>query len=158
MAKIHWLPIGSGYIAIGHKPGGRISFEGLKNAGTSVVLTLLLKHEGAQYIGEKLKQLNIDWIWFPFSASNPHAGKRIYEVLNLFEHLKHCLHEGGKIYIHCSGGIHRTGMVTYGLLRYLGKGKEDAVKMLNDLRVVTALNIKDKLLLWGDQFYNEKPE
>lgn len=158
MARINWIPIGSGYIAIGHKPGGRISFEGLKNAGTSLVLTLLLKHEGAQYIGDQLKQLNIDWIWFPFSAANPHTWKKLVEVQVLFEHLNKCLQDGGKIYIHCSGGIHRTGMVTYGLLRYLGKGKEDAVKILKDLRVVTALNIKDKLLLWGDQFYNKITE
>lgn len=48
-------------------------------------------------------------------------------------------------------------MITYGLLRYIGKEKEEALKMLNDLRVVTALNLKDKLLQWGDQFYTKKP-
>ena len=157
MANINWIPIEAGYVAIGHKPGGRISFEGLKYAGTSVVLTLLLKHEGAQYIGDQLKQLNIDWIWFPFSASNPHAGKKLVEVKKLFEHLKLCLQDGGKIYIHCSGGIHRTGMITFGFLRYLGKEKEEANNILNDLRSVTALTIKEKLLHWGDQFSPENP-
>lgn len=153
MARINWIPIGSGYLAIGHKPGGRITFEGLKNAGASVVLTLLLAHEGAEDIGENVKKQNIEWIWFPFSASNPPTGKRLNEVYKLFEYLEQLLHRGNKIYIHCSGGIHRTGMVTYGLLRYLGKGKEDAVKILKDLREVTSLNLKDKLIQWGDQFW-----
>jgi len=37
-------------------------------------------------------------------------------------------------------------MITNGFLKYLDKEKEEALKMLNDLRVVTALNLKDKLL------------
>lgn len=141
MAKNAWASVGPGYIAIGHKPGSRISFTGLKRASTTMVLTLLLEHEGAIDIEKHMKQLNIEWIWFLFSASNPPAGKRINEVFKLLEYLEQSLNSGNKIYIHCSGGIHRTGIITYGFLRYVGKEKEKANNILNDLRSVTSVII-----------------
>lgn len=156
MNSINWIPVGQGYLAIGHKPGGKISFSKLKNAGTSVVLTLLQEHEGVFEIGDQLKQINIDWIWFPFSASNPHSGKKkIEDIFNLFQRLNCLLKNGNKIYIHCSGGIHRTGIITYGLLRYLGREKEEALRILNNLRVVTGTQIGENRLKWGDKFYNQ---
>jgi hypothetical protein len=156
MTGINWVKIEQGYIAIGHKPGGKISFKSLKESGTTVVLTLLQHHEGACKIGDQLKQMNIEWIWFPFSASNPYSGKKkIGEVLNLFQKLYFFLETGNKIYIHCSAGIHRTGMITYGLLRYIGKEKEEAIRILNEMRVVTALQAGENRLKWGDQFFNQ---
>jgi protein tyrosine/serine phosphatase len=55
-------------------------------------------------------------------------------------------------YIHCSAGIHRTGMITYGLLRYLGKDKNDAKQTLLNLREVTANQVGEERLTWADQF------
>jgi phosphatidylinositol kinase/protein kinase (PI-3 family) len=159
MVNLHWVKIRNGYIAIGHKPGRRISFSSLKKGGTSVVLTLLKENEGATQIGEQLNLIDIEWIWFPFSASNPHSGKKKTEdVLNLFQKLNHLLETGNKIFIHCSAGIHRTGMITYGLLRYLGKEKEEALNMLRELRIVTASQAGEKRLNWGDQFFDMKLE
>ena len=62
------------------------------------------------------------------------------------------LQQGHKIYIHCSAGIHRTGMITYGLLRYLGKDTNEAKQLLHQLREVTAAQVGDERLNWGDQF------
>jgi len=119
METFKWVKIGHGYIAIGHIPGGRISFSSLKKAGTTTVITLLLEHEGAIQIGEKFNKLGIKWIGFPFSASNPHSGKKkIGEVLELFGKIHHLLENGNRIFMHCSAGIHRTGMITFGLLGY----------------------------------------
>lgn len=156
MAYLNWVKTGNGYIAIGHLPGGRISFVSLKKAGTSVVLTLLQEHERARKIGEGLEKTGIKWIWFPFSASNPHSGKRkIEEVLKLFEKTSQLLETGNRIFIHCSAGIHRTGMITYGLLGYLGKTKDEAMGILKELRTVTALETGERRLKWGDQFFDK---
>jgi hypothetical protein len=149
---INWLPADNGYIAIGHKPGGKISFEGLKNEGTTAIVTLLHENEGAQQIGTQTKQAGMAWVWFPFSASKPHAQYDTIKVLQLFNQLHLLLKSGGKIYIHCSAGIHRTGMIAYGLLRYLGYGKIDALQMLSGLREVTAAQAGENRLQWGDQF------
>lgn len=149
---VNWVQVGNGFLAIGHKPGGKISFEGLKNEGTSAVLTLLNENEGAAQIGKQLHAVNIEWIWFPFSASRPHDGESIAQVYNLYSGLSSQVDSGNKIYIHCSAGIHRTGMITYGFLRFLGKGKTEAFGMLQSLRAVTASQVGEDRLLWADQF------
>jgi len=149
---ITWVPTGKGSLGIGHKPGGKISFEGLKQEGVSVVLTLLQENEGAPLIGKQLEHAGMDWIWFPFSASNPLQGDDLVQVHNLFKKLSDLLNRESRIYIHCSAGIHRTGMITYGLLRFLGNDKQVAMKLLQSLREVTSSQVGEDRLVWGDQF------
>lgn len=149
-----WIKIENGYLAIGHKPGGKISFEGLKEEGATAVLTLLNENEGAKLIGKQLNNVSIEWIWFPFSASNPLEGDDKILVINLYKQLQVLLEAGGKIYIHCSAGIHRTGMITYGFLRFLGNNKQQSLELLHTLREVTALQVGEERLIWSDQFSN----
>ena len=151
-AEVHWVPIGNGYLAIGHKPGKKVSYTGLKKEGATVVLTLLHENEGATGIGRQLPAVNIDWIWFPFSASKMHEGKDLNQVRELFIKLSDLIHLGNKIYIHCSAGIHRTGMIAYGFLRFLGKEKLEAFELLQSLREVTAAQVGEDRLIWADQF------
>jgi hypothetical protein len=149
---VNWVQEGNGFLAIGHKPGGKIPFGGLKNEGTTALLTLLHENEGAAAIGKQTETVNIAWIWFPFSASRPHEGEAIAEVYSLYNQLSNLLMDGSKIYIHCSAGIHRTGMITYGFLRFLGKSSIEAFEMLKSLRAVTADQVGADRLLWADQF------
>lgn len=150
--EVNWVQVGNGFLAIGHKPGGKISFEGLKNEGTSAILTLLNDNEGAAAIERQLQNVNIEWIWFPFSASKPHSGEAIHQVYSLYTNLSNMIFAGYKIYIHCSAGIHRTGMITYGFLRFIGMGKEEAFGTLQSLREVTAAQVGEDRLVWADQF------
>lgn len=149
---VNWVAVEKGGLAIGHKPGGKIPFDGLKQVGASAVLTLLHENEGATLIGQQVEKAGMQWVWFPFSASRPHQGNELTQVVNLFTHLRQLLHNGCKIYIHCSAGIHRTGMITYGLLRFLGKDKREASQLLQALREVTAAQVGEDRLAWGDQF------
>lgn len=98
----------------------------------------------------------MDWVWFPFSASKPHGQYDTIKVLQLYNQLQVILNAGGKIYIHCSAGIHRTGMVTYGLLRYLGYKKIDALQMLRALREITVAQVGADRLQWGDSYATKK--
>lgn len=155
IAKVNnLLPlIEKGEVTESTEPGGKISFEGMKLAGVSIVLTLLHENEGAGPIGDALQKQKIEWIWFPFSASRPPEGTKVREVTNLFKSIKDVLQAGMKIYIHCSAGIHRTGMVTYAFLRYLGQDKKTALENLEKLRNITAEGATEERLLWADQFY-----
>jgi protein-tyrosine phosphatase len=152
---VNWVEVQQGFLAIGHKPGGKISLEGLQKEGTAAVVTLLNENEGAALIGKQATKFDIEWIWFPFSASKPHQGTELNLVYDLYFRLSGLLNEGKKVYIHCSAGIHRTGMITYGLLIYLGKEKVEALQLLQSLRKVTAAQVGEDRLLWGDQF--DKP-
>lgn len=150
--KTNWVQAGKGFLAIGHKPGGKISFEGLQMNGTTVVLTLLNENEGSATIGIKVQQVNIRWLWFPFSASTSNNEQDIDGVRALLEQLKELLQAGNKIYIHCSAGIHRTGMITMALLQYMGNEKDTAFKILQLLREVTAAQVGEERLSWANQF------
>ena len=154
-SEVNWVQVGNGFLAIGHKPGRKISFEGLKNEGTSAVLTLLNENEGSAAIGRQLQNVNIEWIWFPFSASKMHNGGSIDQIYHLYTQLSNLIFAGYKIYIHCSAGIHRTGMISYGFLRFIGMDKEDAFNTLQSLREVTAAQVGEDRLQWADQFGGE---
>lgn len=94
---LNWVQVGNGFLAIGHKPGGKISFGGLKNEGTTALLTLLHENEGAAAIGKQTESENIAWLWFPFFASSPHEGEAITEVYSLYNQLSNLLMDGAKI-------------------------------------------------------------
>lgn len=149
---MNWVPVNNGHLAIGHKPGGKLPFDGMKNSGASTILTLLQENEDAAKIGAGAKSAGMNWIWFPFSASRPHQEERLNEVSALYADLQQRLGNGEYIYIHCSAGIHRTGMITYGLLRYLGQNALTAQQTLRMLREVTAEQAGEERLVWGDQF------
>ncbi|GAA0879660.1 hypothetical protein GCM10009119_26290 [Algoriphagus jejuensis] len=149
---INWVQVGNCLLAVGHKPGGRITFERLKNEGSTAVLTLLNENEGASAIGKQVHTVNIEWIWLPFSASNPHEGESIAQIYSHYTKLSDLINSGAKIYIHCSAGIHRTGMITYGFFRFIGQEKTEAVGLLKSLREVTAAQVGEDRLLWADQF------
>lgn len=148
--ELNPVAIGKGYLAIGHKPGGKIPYAGMKAAGVSAVLTLLQENEGAAAIGQGVERAGMQWIWFPFSASRPHQGEDQEQVRELYATLKTLLDDGTTIYVHCSAGIHRTGMVSYGLLRYLGNDAQKARELLKQLREVTYEQVGEERLAWGD--------
>ncbi len=151
-AELNPVATGKGHLAIGHKPGGKIPYAGMKAAGVSAVLTLLQENEGAAAIGQGVERAGMQWIWFPFSASRPHQGDDKEHVRDLYANLKTLLDDGATIYVHCSAGIHRTGMITYGLLRYLGNDAETARQILKQLREVTFEQVGEERLTWGDGF------
>lgn len=146
---LDWVAVDQGFLAIGHKPGGKISFAGLKVAGATAVLTLLMEKEGARDVGKGVERAGIKWLWFPFSAVKPADNTKVEEQ---FLRMKQILEKEGRIYIHCSAGIHRTGMVTYAFLRYLGLGTEEAFARLHMLRKITAEGTTEKRIAWGNQF------
>lgn len=149
---LNWLKVGGGLLAIGHKPGGKVSFETLKKEGATTLVTLLQEKEGAVVIGGAAKRAGLEWLWLPFSANTPPAGPELTGPLSLFKQLQSELCSGGGVYIHCSAGIHRTGMVTYALLRYLGYHQEESLQLLGQLRQVTADQVGGARLSWGDYF------
>jgi protein-tyrosine phosphatase len=56
------------------------------------------------------------------------------------------------VYVHCSAGIHRTGMLTYGLLRSMGMSGAAALATLHALRPETGEGVGEVRLAWGEQF------
>lgn len=151
MEAIGWVPVCHGFMAVSHRPKKKI-FPTLKLQGCTHLLTLLSEREGAREIGDAAKHAGIEWLWFPLESGDPLDSAREVEVRSFFEQIRPILESPHHILVHCSAGIHRTGMVTYALLRYLGLEPTEARSKLHEMRPMTADGVGDNRLAWGDGF------
>ena len=155
-SKYTWLAINKGFLAIGGRPSMN-SITLLKSENCSTIVTLLRESEQkiAIAIENKAQSENIAWVWFPLAASALPQGEQIENVRVTFAAIQEKLSNGGRIFIHCAAGIHRTGAFTYGLLRYLGNTAETAKEMIKKLRLITYQEAQEKHWVWGEQFGQE---
>ncbi len=149
--SVRWVGVIGGYLAVGHRPKLK-RVQTLRQTGATHILTLLDESEGATEIGAAARQVGIDWLWFPLDSGTPPDEARLAAVRALYESLQSVLAAGGRVYVHCSAGIHRTGLITYGLLRFLGMSGTVAVATLRTLRTETEDGVGEARLAWGDQF------
>ncbi len=152
---VNWVQIGNGYLAIGHRPATKFVND-LRLQNATHILTLLSEKEDARKIEALTKKNGLDWLWFPMDSAEPPAEERNTEVAELFRNMKEVLHSEGRIYLHCSAGIHRTGMIGYAFLRYIGNDEEKANKLLLNLRVETSEGVGEKRRDWGNTLLNLK--
>ncbi len=142
--RLTWKPLLSGQIAIGHKPGKKLR-ELLAETGCTRVVSLLSTSESR-------KQESAYRIRLPLDGADPPGPERTPEVLALFEKMTAELTGGGKLYLHCSAGLHRTGMIAYAYLRHLGFTRPQAVAKITELRELTAKQLRTPRWRWGEQF------
>jgi protein-tyrosine phosphatase len=147
----NWVNVGKGRLAIGHRPKLK-ALPALKEAGCTHLLTLLGEREGAMTIGQAAQSVHIEWLWLPLENGDPPPEVREPEVRAMLERLKLLLGYGRSILVHCSAGIHRTGMISYALLRHVGLAPEQARLTLGELRAVTAEGVGEARVAWGDRF------
>lgn len=140
------MEIEGGSLAIGHRPSSKLATD-LKLQNATHILTLLSEGEKAQSITEKN---GLEWLWFPMVSAQPPDEDRNSELLTLFNEMEAVLENSGKIYVHCSVGIHRTGMISYAFLRFLVKDAEEAIKQLKALRVKICEEVEVERVAWGD--------
>ena len=106
--------------------------------GARAVLTLIEAHEmtllGVPRLGECIAGLGIDWHHLPivdmtppgeaFEHAWPAAGQAAFEVLG----------QGGKVLVHCRGGLGRAGTVAACLLVEFGASPQDAIRQVRAAR------------------------
>ena len=148
---INWVAIKQGRLAIGHRPSAKLITD-IQLQGGSHILTLLSETEGARDIESKVQKEGLIWLWFAMQSADPPTEDRSHELKSLFADMAKALQGKASIYMHCSAGIHRTGMITYAFLRYLGQSPEIAKDNLRHLRETTWREVGEKRLLWGERF------
>lgn len=154
--RVDWVTVGGGRLAIGHRPRLR-SLPELRRAGATHVLTLLAESEGARAIGDAATAAGLSWLWLPLPDGDPPADERLPAIWAMFATVGEALAGGGAVYMHCSAGIHGTGMIAYALLRYLGHDPAAACTSMHALRTVTATGVGEHRIAWGDAFASGAP-
>ena len=148
---LNWFRILDGYIAIGHRPKLK-AIRQMKLLGTTHIFTLLSENEGAKEVGRIVKKTGIKWLWLPLRSATPPEHDMFEEIENIYKQCVGALNNHGRIYIHCSAGIHRTGMIAYAFFRYIGYSTEESEKLLANLRGVTGKEVGNQRKFWGDVF------
>ena len=149
LPKYRFVRVGRGRLALYHRPR-RTDFSYLKNTDCTHVITLLKDSEGAERIGNMTHNAGLEWIWLPVPNGNYPAGEVHVRLFAAMPHLSQLLDEGKSLVIHCSAGIHRTGTVAYGLLRWRGMESGEAMRLIAEMRPETAEGMMAKRMRWGD--------
>ena len=131
-----------GHLAIGHKPGRRLR-SWLEAQGCTLVVNLLSHSESRASPGPRRIRL-------PLASADPPADVRDDEIEAVFHRIAEALGASGRVYLHCSAGLHRTGMIAYALLRYLGHSPDEAMAELRELRALAADEVGEHRIAWGE--------
>ncbi|MEV1005616.1 tyrosine-protein phosphatase [Nonomuraea sp. NPDC050202] len=104
-------------------------------------------------LGSAVKAVGMQWIWIPLPSAGPPPPTSDYRLGAALMQVSSLLRDGCHVLVHCSAGIHRTGMFAYALLRFTGMTSEDAALSLERLNAVMATEAGDHRLAWGDRIY-----
>jgi len=142
------VDVGGGKLALTHRPKKTDPPE-FRAAGVTHLVTLLTEREGAKDVGALATKAGLTWIWCPLDGANVKAP--VEAVRDALDAAASALRAGGAVVVHCSAGIHRTGMFGYALVRLAGLDRDAARAKLRELRAVTADDVGDERLAWGDR-------
>jgi protein-tyrosine phosphatase len=149
MSDVSLVPVGAGALALTHRPKLK-DLPALRAAGVTHVVTLLAENEGARALGDAAERAGLAWVWVPFAGAAVPDRARDVELRAALRDVGALIEAGGRVVVHCSAGIHRTGMFGYALLRQIGLDREAARRTLGELRAVTADGVGPDRLAWGD--------
>ena len=88
----------------------------------------------------------------PLDGARPPDAERDDEVRAVFAKISEALGQGGKVFIHCSAGLHRTGMIAYAYMRHRGLSEGEARAAIRELRALTEAELTAERCAWGDRF------
>lgn len=145
-----WVAVGAGRLALWHRPRLR-AIPYLRNAGCDRVATLLSEREGAAEIGSAVEAAGLAWIWIPLASGRRPEGRISRRAQLGLDQLTGCLDQGESVLMHCSAGMHRTGMMAYALLRLRGFDSGDALGLIEELRPLTRQALGPHHTAWGDE-------
>jgi protein-tyrosine phosphatase len=151
---VDWVSINKGHLAIGHRPSAKLVSD-LKLQNATHILTLLSEHEGALMIKTTTTQQQMEWLWFPMESAKPPTEEQLKVLAQVFVKMNEILNNGGNIYLHCSAGIHRTGMISYAFLRFIGNEHGEAIQLLQSLRTVTGDGVGEERVAWGNSIQEQ---
>lgn len=149
-SQINFRKVGHGRLALFHRPRGT-DFSILTSMGCTHVITLLKESEGAQRYGNLTRDSGMEWIWLPVPNGKYPDAEVQHLLMEAMPILSDLLDGGKSLLIHCSAGIHRTGVLAYGLLRWRGLDRGQAMKLIDSIRKETAEGMMEKRMRWGDE-------
>ncbi len=149
-----WVAIGAGRLALWRRPKLAV-MSALASAGCDQVVTLLSEREHATSIGDVVQREGMKWTRLPLANGSPPIGDTKMMIVAALSDLSHSLDFGTSMLLHCSAGIHRTGMVAYALLRWCRYTEGQSLDLIAAMRRVTREGMQAKHIQWGNDVFAE---
>jgi protein tyrosine phosphatase (PTP) superfamily phosphohydrolase (DUF442 family) len=138
---LHWISIGNGQIALSNRPKLK-DIAQLAAQGCQRIVTIQGRNEQPQQIGQAAKAAGLAWTWIPVGQGK-YPEQAADQIMRLgLQELVTAIEAGESVLVHCSAGIHRTGMLTFALLRWLGLSEPEALAVLATMRPATREGIR----------------
>lgn len=134
---IKMMKVQEGGIAIIGRPEHIQTLKNAQDAGVSRVVTLLRPPEGAATIGAVVKELGMEWSHFPIEYFGTLQIQGIDKAKEAVELVKEEVSAGKRVLIHCFEGVHRSGLITLGVMLGLGIEPIDALYRLYRMRSIS---------------------
>ncbi|EWS73406.1 tyrosine phosphatase family protein (macronuclear) [Tetrahymena thermophila SB210] len=144
-------------MTIWHRPKEEHLYALKERKNLSVVITLQSQSEDIEFIQNICKSLKIGWI----NIQLHHKGNQdIFEkkdvdqiIQNGIASLRNILDQNKNevILIHCSAGIHRSGVFSYAILRSLSYDRNESLQKIKSIRKMTFNGLKEYKLDYIDQ-------
>lgn len=119
--------VGSSWFVPYRKPDDQNEMELFKILkGVTMVISILYQREKPEMIAEYCKNLGLRHVHIPDDGPTlKDTAREAYEYL---------INNQERALVHCSAGLHRTGMVTYSFLRWSGLGEKEAYETIKGMR------------------------
>lgn len=115
-----------------------IDLQAVKNWGAGIVVTLLEDFEFREVTVERLGvavvSLGMEWLHLPIPDKHAPGEAFARAWISAGPQIQTCLERGGKVLIHCMGGIGRTGTVAAQLLIERGLSADMAIAAIRTAR------------------------
>lgn len=137
--------VGSGRLVLSGAPGKKTVEAWAK--GCHCVVTLLRSNELQDRgldLAITLGPLSVEWLHLPISGANLEDPEDKPSALTAAQAVVERLQEGKIVAVHCSAGLHRTGLVGYLALRLLGRSMPTAFELLGQIRWETRAEIVER--------------
>lgn len=149
--RIDDLALGNGRLGITFCPGKKgasvfgaawdrdldLDLDAVKGWGANAVLSLIEDHEfemlGVRELGEAVKALGIEWVHFPIRDLDTPTDKAMGTWAAISAQLHATLERGGRVLVHCRGGLGRAGTIAALMLIERGWSAPQAI---SDVRAV----------------------
>lgn len=137
------FPVASGRLLLCGAPGKNSVNEWAQ--GLSCVVTLLrgdeLQARGLN-LGAELPKLGVEWLHQVLSGASLQGHDDRESVKTAAVAVAERLRSGKAVAVHCSAGLHRTGIVGYLALRFLGRSMPSAFELLGRVRWETRAELE----------------
>lgn len=144
--------LGTGRLALSQRPKVK-EVKALLEADCQRVVTILSPNDRPQNIGAAVEACGMQWHWLKVSHANQLTAQEVLWFKQAVNQAYEAMLNQESVLVHCSAGLHRTGMFAYALLRKGNLSQADALQTIAQMRPETEEALEEKYLVLAEGLY-----